>query len=233
MGEIAVRARALNTLGWIHSDLQDHAQSIEYNHRGVEVALLEGEEPEKLCNARLNWADAFLALGRFDEAETIFTEMKNTIRNPKPQDRWMLWRYSQHFFHSSGELCLAREDYDGAFSFANECLELAEHSSSLKYVVKARRLRAQAQCALGDIGGATQDLETAIHLAKDLGNPPQLWKSYAAMGELMNAQNKNTEATQAFRHAGTVLDTVAHGLPDEALRKTFLASDEVRFIRKA
>ena len=230
MGEIAVRARALNTLGWIHGDLQDHAQSIEYNHRGVEVALLEGDEPEKLCNARLNWADALINLGRYDEAETIFAEMENTIRNPKPQDRWMLWRYSQHFFHSSGELCLAREDYDGAFSLANECLQLAEHSSSLKYVVKARRLRAQAQLAQRDFGGATQDLETAIRLAKDLGNPPQLWKSYAAMGKLMNAQNKNTEATQAFRHAVTVLDTVAHSLPDEALRKTFLASDEVRSI---
>ena len=142
----------------------------------------------------------------------------------------MLWRYSQHFFHSSGKLCLLREDYDGAFSLANECLELAEHSSSLKYVVKARRLRAQAQLAQGDFSGATQDLETAIHLAEDLGNPPQLWKSYVTMGELFGAQNKNAESTQAFRHAEMVIDAVTQSLPDASLRKTFLASAEVQSI---
>jgi hypothetical protein len=36
---------------------------------------------------------------------------------------------------------------------------------------------------------------------------------------------------QAFRHAETVLDTVAHGLADESLRNTFLDSREVRSIR--
>ena len=231
MGEIAMRARSLNTLGWIHCELQDHARSIEYSHRGVETALQEGDEPEKLCNARLNWADALMTLGRFDEAETIFTRMEDIIREPKPEDRWMHWRFSQHFFHSYGDLCLAREDHDGAFSLANECLQLAEHSSSQKYVVKARRLRAQVQLAQGDIGGAAQDLKTAMRLARDLGNPPQLWKSYAAMGELLSAQNKRAEAAQAFRHAETVLDTVANGLADESLRKTFLDSREVRSIR--
>ncbi len=231
IGEIAVRARALNTLGWIYCELQDHSRSIEYNHRGVETALEEGEEPEKISNARLNWADALMALGRFDEAETIFTGMEALIRNPKPRDRWMHWRFSQHFFHSSGELCLVRGGYDAAFSLANECLQLAEQSSSQKYVVKARRLRAQVQLAQREFGAATLDLETAIQLAVDLGNPPQLWKSYAAMGELLNAQNKRTEAMQVFRHGETVLDKVARGLTDESLRKTFLDSPEVQSIR--
>ena len=121
--------------------------------------------------------------------------------------------------------------YDAAFSLANECLQLAEQSSSQKYVVKARRLRAQVQLAQREFGAATLDLETAIQLAVDLGNPPQLWKSYAAMGELLNAQNKRTEAMQVFRHGETVLDKVARGLTDESLRKTFLDSPEVQSIR--
>jgi hypothetical protein len=42
----------------------------------------------------------------------------------------MLWRSSQHLFHSYGELWLVRGDPDKALAYADGCLALAEPSES-------------------------------------------------------------------------------------------------------
>ena len=119
-------------------------------HAGVE-AIAEASFPDPECesNARLNLGDNLVALGRPDEAEEQFRKVEKVVRNPRPQDRWMLWRYSQHLFHSYGELWLARGDYDKALSYGDECLGLAEQSGSKKNIVKGRRLRGQAFLAQG------------------------------------------------------------------------------------
>ena len=232
MGEIAVRARATNTLGWIYHDLQDHERSMEYNHRGIEVALEEGDEPEKISNARLNWADALLARGRADAAAKQLTPVEKVIRNPRPEDRWMLWRYSQHYFHSHGKLCLLEGDHDRAISLADECLALADMSASKKYIIKARRLRGEALLASGDAAGSIQELGQAATIATDLANPAQLWKSNAVLSRCLHAAGRIAEAEQASRLARDTVDGVALELRDESLRNTFINSDEIRAIRE-
>lgn len=230
MGEVAVQARAFNTLGWIYGELQDHAKAIEYSDRGVEVALLEGDEPEKISNAQLNWADNLVALGRYDEAEKFYKGVEQVVRNPRPKDRWMLWRFSQHYFHSYGKLCVQRNETEKALKLAEECLSLALPSESRKYIVKARRLKAEALKQAGEFTPATKELQLAVNVAVESGNPPQIWKSYASLGQLFAAQGKKTEALQAYRLGVEVISSVEKGLVEESLRGTFLASDEVKHI---
>lgn len=95
--------------------------------RGTYQGLRETEEanlpdPEVESNARLNLGDNLLALGRLEEAEDHFRKVERVVRDPRPQDRWQLWRYSQHLFHSNGELWLIRGDHDKAMSYAEEWL---------------------------------------------------------------------------------------------------------------
>ena len=145
----------------------------------------------------------------------------------------MLWRYSQHFFHSYGELWLMRKNYNNALAYADECIALAEESNSRKNVVKGRRLRGQAFLALGKTAEAEKEISTALKVAIEIGNPPQLWKTFAALGDLRVVQKRPDDAERAYSDAISVIEKVAAGLTDQSLKETFLNSDRVKSIRRA
>ncbi len=233
-GEAFVRARALNTAGWIHGELQDHARALELNGQSLTLAeAIETADPEIESNARLNLGDSLLALGRLDEAEAHFRAVERVVRAPRPQDRWMLWRYAQHLFHSYGELWLTRGDAARALDYADECLRGAEASDSPKNVVKARRLRGEAFLTCGELTAAEAELGVALDVARRTGNPPQLWKSLVALGVLRSAQGASAAARLAYGEALAVVRRVAAGLPAAPLRETFLTSPHVQRISAA
>ncbi len=234
VGETLTRARALNTVGWVLGELQDHETAIEWDKQSEEVALAIGlPDPEVESNARLNIGDSLMALGRLDEAEEYFKLVEEVVRKPRPQDAFALWLYSQHFFHSYGELWLARGDHARALELADECIKLAESTNRPKNVIKGRRLRGQALLAQGKTAEAETDIDIALSIAGEVGNPPQLWKTYVALGDLRKAQGEPDQARKAYREAYSVIETVAEGLTDESLRETFLSSEHVQAIRKA
>jgi tetratricopeptide (TPR) repeat protein/transcriptional regulator with XRE-family HTH domain len=236
-GDLFGVGRCLNTLGWIHGELQDHRRAAELNTRGVTAALTAAQElnapdAEVESNARLNLGDSLLALGRLEEAEAQFRLVEQIVRNPPPQDRCMLWRYAQHLFHSYGELWLARGEHDTALAYADECLEVAAASASTKNIVKARRLRAQVFLAQGKRVEAEQEIAEALEMARQIGNPPQLWKTYVTLGDLRLAQGRPQDARQSYHAALAIIDGVAAALTDAALRETFLTSAHVQHIRQ-
>jgi class 3 adenylate cyclase/tetratricopeptide (TPR) repeat protein len=233
MGEDFWLARGLNTKGWLYGELQDYQQARMWNRQGVEAALdANFSIPEVESNARLNLGDNLLSLGRLDEAEKHFQKVEQVVRNPRPQDQYMLWRYSQHLFHSYGELWLARGNLDMAITYADECLALAEQSKSEKNMVKGHRLRAQVFLAQGKLEEANQELSIAIEIAKRVGNPPQLWKTYAVMGVLRQTQERPNDACQAYGDALAVIEEVAAGLKNKTLRDKFMRSNHVQEMRQ-
>jgi class 3 adenylate cyclase/tetratricopeptide (TPR) repeat protein len=235
IGDTAGKARVLNTIGWIHGELQNHGEAMTWNEKSIEAAqdIKAYSKVEIEANARLNLADSLVSLGRTDEGEEHFQWVEHVVRDPKPPEQWMLWRYAQHMFHSYGELWLARGDAEKAMSYAEECLELAEKSESQKIIVKARRLRGQALTALGQLKEAGRDLDGAIESAREVGNPPQLWKTLVALGDLRKAEGADKEAREAYSQALEAIERVAAELEDESLRETFLSSPHVRGIRAA
>lgn len=234
IGEVVIAARAMNTLGWIYGELQDHERAMALNQRSLAVAsAAEIADMEIQNNARVNLGDNLMALGRPDEAEDCFRQVEQIVRDPRPQDRWLLWRIAQHLFHSMGELCLARDDVGRALAYADECLALAEPSESRKNIVKARRLRAQVFLRTGALPHAQAELEIALSLAREIGNPPQLWKTYVTIGRLRQAQGRPDDAITAYREAFALIEGVAAGLPDIALRQMFLTSPHVQSIRES
>ena len=235
IGDTAGKARVLNTIGWIYGELQDHDEAMIWNEKSIVAAqdIKAYSKVEIEANARLNLADSLMALGRDKEAEEHFKWVEQVVRNPKPPELWMLWRFAQHVFHSYGELWLARGEADKAIAYAEECLELAEKSESQKIVVKARRLRGQALLALGNLPEAERDIQTATEVASAVGNPPQLWKTLVARGDLHTAQERLDDAKAAYAEALGVIAAVAADLEDEKLRDTFLSSPHVRSIREA
>lgn len=230
VGEHLFRIRALNAMGWIYGELENYQPAMEWNTKGMRAAQeAHFPDPEVESNARLNLGDNLMALGRFDEAEEQFQWVEQVVYNPRPQDHFMLWRYSQRLFHSYGELWLMRGDGDRALAYAEECLALAEGSKSQKNIVKGRRLLGQALLAQGKLAEAEKELMIALEVAKRIGNPPQLWRTYASLGDLRQAQGI---PDRAYDDALSVIEKVADNLTDESLKKTFLNSDHVQSIRR-
>jgi tetratricopeptide (TPR) repeat protein len=233
LGDYGARGPCLNTLGWIHGELQDHERAIELNRQSLQAALRSKDpDPEAEHNARLNLGDSLLALGRLEEAEQQFQIVERVVRQPQPTELYMLWRYSQHLFHSYGELCLVCGDLARAFAYTNECLTLAQATDSKKNVIKARRLRSQVLLAQGSLGETATEIASALALARQVGNPPQLWKTLAAFGDLLQAQGRGDEAGRAYQEALQVITSVAAALDDPVLSSTFLTSQQVERIRK-
>jgi tetratricopeptide (TPR) repeat protein len=233
MGDDFWLARGLNTMGWLYSELEDHRQAMTWNTQGLEAAVQANFPiPEVENNARVNLGDNLLALGRLDEAEEQFQKVEQVARNPQPLDRFMLWRYSQHLFHSYGELWLAQGNHLKAIAYADECLRLAEQSKSQKNIVKGHRLRAKVFLAQDRPADAEKELITALEVAKRVGNPTQLWKTYAVLGSLRESQGLSDEAIRAYGDALLVIEEVTAGLKIESLRETFLSSQQVQEIKQ-
>jgi class 3 adenylate cyclase/tetratricopeptide (TPR) repeat protein len=233
MGDDFWLARGLNTMGWLHAELQDHRQAMAWNKQGLEAALKANFPiPEVENNARLNLADNLLALGRLEEAEEQYKKVEQVARNPRPLDKFMLWRYSQHLFHSYGELWLVRGHLDKALAYAGECLALAQRSNSQKNIVKGKRLRGQVYLAQGKLAEAQQEISIALKIAHRVGNPTQLWKTYAVIGNLRQAQVRSDEARRTYSDAYSTIENVAASLQNQSRKDTFMSSPLVREIRQ-
>ena len=228
-GDKSSQSRAWNTLGWVHGELCDWERAIECNRRGLELARVLGD-PEITVNAEINLADCAFAIGEREQARR---ELEDLYASLPERHEWMKWRYSQHIVHSLAEVLVDAGDMEQALTLADECLELAEPTETRKNIVKARRLRGQVFLAQRELAKAELELATALDIAQEIGNPPQLWKTYVALGDLRKAQGNPDGARREYRDALTVIDDVAAGLRDESLRETFLSSDHVRDIRLA
>jgi class 3 adenylate cyclase/tetratricopeptide (TPR) repeat protein len=234
LGEHFYQARMMNSIGWIYGELQDFDRAVEWNTRSANAARgYSPPGPDVLGNALANLADNFIALGRPDEAEERLNEVAEMVAAKVPKDCSQLWRYTLHHYAGYADLWLARADYERALSAAAECVALAEKTESLKYVVRGRRARGQALLAQGKLAEAEEEVCAALSLARELGNPPQLWRTHASLGALRRAQSRPDDARHAYEDALAVIESVAAGLTDAQLRDTFLRSEHVQGIKAA
>jgi tetratricopeptide (TPR) repeat protein len=224
-GDALSMGRCLNTLGWIHGDLQDPERALAFNRRCLEVTA--ERDPEVSANAHLNVADALVALGRLQEADEEFERIDRFVRTATGHDRRMSWRYAQHLYVNRGTLHLRQGDVGRAATAAAACLDLAERSGSRKYIAAARRLGALVRQASGETTAAHAEIDAALTLAREVGNPAHLWTALAAAADIRAAAGDATGADAARTERAAVIARVAGGL-DPALAAAFRASPLAR-----
>jgi class 3 adenylate cyclase/tetratricopeptide (TPR) repeat protein len=222
--------RFLNCLGWLYSELGELNLAVDLNRRGAEGARERGDH-EGIANAEINLGDVFLTKADLTIAREFLDEIHRLVKDPATTD-WMKWRYSTRLFASLGELWLARDEHSRALEFAGRCLDQATRTNSRKYLVKGRRLMGEIAFARGQWGEAENELRQALIVAQEIGNPPQLWKTYAVLGDLLQAQGRRDDAGGAYSDALSVIKEVADGLKNERLKETLLRSPRVQDIRQ-
>ena len=102
----------------------------------------------------------------------------------------------------------------------------------MKNVVKGLRLRGQVFLKQGGLTEAEDALSSALESARQVGNPPQLWKTHVALGDLRWAQERCADARREYADALSVIEGVAVGLGDGSLRGALLNSDAAQAIRQ-
>ena len=94
-------------------------------------------------------------------------------------------------------------------------------------MIRANRLRGEIYLTRGDLSNAEGKLKKALDLAKEVGNPPHLWKTDFALGQLKEAQGLHQEAKRKYEDALNVTKRLSWTLQDKKLREIFLNSDHV------
>ena len=220
--------RFLNTLGWLYSECGDLDRAFDLNQRSAEGARKRGD-PETIANAEINLGDLFLAQSDFPLSKECLDGVYRLANDPATSD-WLKWRYSMHLFASYGELWLARGDPVKALGNADQCLEIATRTTSQKYLVKGWRLKGEIALLNKQSDEAEDALRQALTIAKAIGNPTQLWKTYLTMGRLHTKAKRQEMAEQAFGAAREIVNKITASLQKPELRTSFKSHPLIRQI---
>jgi tetratricopeptide (TPR) repeat protein len=165
----------------------------------------------------INLGDVLLAQGDLTSAAEIFAEVERMAADAATSP-WMRFRYSNRLWSSMGELALAQGDLDRARARARQCLEAATETSARKNLVKGWRLSGAIATAARRWDEAHAALDEALALAKTIGNPTQLWQTYAALGRYHEQRGEKDAAHRAYMAARVVIDGIVGGLSTPRLR---------------
>ena len=231
LGAKVYKCRVLNSLGWVYGEIYNLEAAIRYNREGAEASYKVGD-PEIIRNAEINLGDDYLLVGDLEQAQRYLEKVyRDTQQRGQLGEEWMKWRYMQHLYHSLGELWLTKGEAAQALECAEECLKLAEPTMSRKNLVKGWRLTGQALLAQGQGEQAEAALTQALTIAREIGNPSQLWKTYQALGALCEWQADPGRARAAYRSTIEVIEGVAARLQNQELQRTFLHARPVQELR--
>jgi tetratricopeptide (TPR) repeat protein len=75
---------------------------------------------------------------------------------------------------------------------------------------------------------AITHLREAAELAADLGLPEEQWQIQARLAQVYEAAGEPTQARLAWAKASTIIQGLADGIKDEALRARFLAGPQIQ-----
>ena len=230
IGDRAVRARLLNTLGWFYAEIGCDARAAEFNRMAtdqaremVDLELVAGA-PELYANASINLAGNLTAFGdlsaAFDQLAPIQEQLDSSA------DPWMRWRYSLNLLHGQARIELARGEPERALHLASSAVAGARERSARKIEARGLELRARALLSMDHRDAAESTLEDAIHLARAIQHPPVIWRALSLAGELARRRGHRDIADLRISEARECIEQRARTLEDSGLRSEFLGLAE-------
>jgi tetratricopeptide (TPR) repeat protein len=86
--------------------------------------------------------------------------------------------------------------------------------------VRGQRLRGEIAQKQQQIGEAEEWLRQALLLARSVGNPTQLWRTYLAMGHLYRARKQPAQAQEYYQAACDVIYRIKARMQNAELRES-------------
>jgi class 3 adenylate cyclase/tetratricopeptide (TPR) repeat protein len=230
-GEALNRAKILNWIGWVYSDLGWIREAKNLNEQSYEATLKIGSGAEEAhANAIVNLAENAVIEGNYKQAEKYIDELL-TKAETDPGYLWGKVRWEVRLRCTLGEIYHYKNNTDEALNHAELAYKIAEKTLNKRGLIKANRLMGEIYLTRRELPNAEEKLKKALVLAKEVGNPPHLWKTDFALGQLKEAQGLHKEARRNYEEALNVTKRLSRTLQDKKLRDIFLNSDHVTRIR--
>lgn len=156
------------------------------------------------------------ALSRMSDARVEATKLKG----------WHEWLVSTRLDEAHAWIALETATPDEAVALATASLETAGRYGRLKYEVSSRLALAASLERAGQSARAVSELRRALAQAEQLGHPPTLWRSAAALAAALYRTGKDTEAEAAYARARSVIGGFIDALTDEH-RSTVTSAPEI------
>jgi tetratricopeptide (TPR) repeat protein len=230
-GEALNRAKILNWIGWIYSDLGWISEAKKFNQQSYKAALDFGSGAEEAeANSVVNLAENAVAEGNYDQAESY---LKDLLEKAETDPGYLMsrHRWEVRLLCTMGEICLHKKETNEALNYAKKAFQIAEKTLNKRGLIKVNRLMGEIYLAMEDLSKAEEKLKSALALAEEAGNPPHLWKADFALGQLREAQGFHREARKKYEDALNVTKRLSQTLQDKKLRDIFLNSDQVTRIK--
>jgi DNA-binding CsgD family transcriptional regulator len=168
-----------------------------------------------------NWtqiASAMLAMTYIRQGELGLADAAlATELDLSGQPRWLSQRAG---WSARAELALAQGDPALALRLLEQLRATQpEGSDAIPWLWK---LRGEAEAARGRLEDAEATLREALTAVEALGLRPILWRIHCALAQVYRKQRRHEEARAEIAAADTIVATLADGVPDDSLRKTFV-----------
>jgi tetratricopeptide (TPR) repeat protein len=222
-------ARARNPVGGVHLELFDLDAALEHNLAGAEVARRVWPWPEPQAHAYLKMGLVHLVRGDHGGARAQFRRAWEMF----DEDVWYRWRWHIPLACAEGDLALREGRFDDAWKRASESLEVATQTDSRKHVARALCLQGEILAASGRLDESLAHLQDAAHLAERIGARPDLWRCLAALGRVRVRRGDDASAEEACGRACGVIESIAAGLEQPSLLRSFLGADPVCEVYRA
>jgi tetratricopeptide (TPR) repeat protein len=230
-GEALNRAKILNWIGWVYSDLGWVSEAKKFNEQSYDATLKIGSGAEEAeANAVVNLAENAVVEKNYEQAQRYLEDLL-TKAETDPGYLWGKVRWEVRLLCSLGEICLHKNETDEALNYAEMAFKVAEKTLNKRGIIRVNRLMGEIYLTRGELSNAEEKLKRALVLAKEVGNPPHLWKTDFALGQLKEAQGLHQEARRNYEEALNVTQRLSWTLQDKKLRDIFLDSDHVTRIR--
>jgi tetratricopeptide (TPR) repeat protein len=221
--QMAEALAAAHAIGWIHRELQDFDQALEWDQQGLEIAR-EHDLVEAEANSLINLGSDFAHLGEDRKTMPAFRDVDVCFN----RDKWMRWQYSLRLQAGACEYWLSQGDPEKAEGHAKRLLDEAASREVRKYIATSYKLLAEVAMARGDAAAAEVSLAAALDQLHSYPAPLVAWRTYVVLGRLRRLMGDGQRARVAFAQAAAIVGEIAANVQDEGLRAIFLNSTAVR-----
>ena len=202
-------------LGILHLDLLAFDAAQSHLERALALAREVGSQV---------WADStagylaatYAAQGELGRAEALLNEVLAKNMPMQTQSQRLCW-------YARGELAQAQGETETALGIANGLIASAQNLTMKTVIPHLWKLRGEALVALGKRSEAETVLRAAQAAAFEQGAYPLLWRLRIAHGKLYQALGRRGEAQAEFSAAQEEIQRFAANVPDESLRRGFVA----------
>ncbi len=217
--------RLHNTRGWLHQELGDFRGAAELDRKGVDLGQ-QAKNPNAEISALINLGLDHLHLGDPRRALSLLEDTMGRVE--KQAFGAHRWRWTIHLGVYLAETLVAIGRPETALIHIENALRQARPTRSTKYVAKCHALRGQIALEAREWSRAESDLREALSLTRAIQYPTLGWQTAHLLALTQAQQQKIEEAAATARLASEIIQGVASGAPDDAMRRMFIAWPRVQ-----